>query len=282
MKREQLSEIICNIDDRHVSEACEFHPDSGKRSPERIGHMIKKRWISIAVAAVLIFAMSIGVYAAYQKVASPQAAQAVALEELETWKNMGLLSRDVQIEGDANTILNVSESVGDDYWYGRLFTHRYDVIWESGKTMGPKYGCLLSVDTLTGKIMTAVIDARADDDDVPVQVIGPEDPDALRYYDNYTDIFPADMTVDRFCSLLAEYWGFSGYTLAETVDETYGTDYDAIDGSTLLKDLNNVTGENYYLTVFFDGDQDGAPMYVQLQPYPGYVSLTVGTGHGVG
>ena len=27
------------------------------------------------------------------------------------------------------------------------------------------------------------------------------------------------MTADRFCTLLAEYWGLSGYTLGETVDE---------------------------------------------------------------
>lgn len=51
---------------------------------------------------------------------------------------------------------------------------------------------------------------------------------------------------------------------------------------TLLKDVNEITGENYYLTVFFDGDRDGAPMYAQLQQYAGYVTLTVGTGHSVG
>ena len=91
------------------------------------------------------------------------------------------------------------------------------------------------------------------------------------------------MTVDRFCSLLAEYWGFSGYTLADTDAEAfYGTHWDAIDGSTLLKDLSSDTRENYYLTVFFDGDQSGAPMYLQLFQFPGYVTLMLGTAHAVG
>ena len=91
------------------------------------------------------------------------------------------------------------------------------------------------------------------------------------------------MTIDRFCTLLAEYWGFTGYTIADTDDEYfYHQHFDAPDGSTLLKDLNADTNENYYLTVFFDGDQEGAPMYIQLHQFPGYVTLTLGTGHAVG
>jgi hypothetical protein len=55
-----------------------------------------------------------------------------------------------------------------------------------------------------------------------------------------------------------------------------------VDADTLLKDLNDSSEANYYLTVFFDGDQEGAPMYIQLHQFPGYVSLMVGTGHAVG
>lgn len=43
----------------------------------------------------------------------------------------------------------------------------------------------------------------------------------IYFCDNYTDIFPVDMTVGHFCKLLVEYWGFSGYHLAETVDSMY-------------------------------------------------------------
>lgn len=55
----------------------------------------------------------------------------------------------------------------------------------------------------------------------------PSDPEGkwmekpIYFCDNYTDIFPVDMTVGHFCKLLVEYWGFSGYHLAETVDSMY-------------------------------------------------------------
>ena len=277
MKREQLSGIIGNIDDRHIAEAVQYNPGPGKRSPERITQMKKKRLFTLAVAAVLVFALSIGAYAKYASIATPEAAQNVAGQELGIWKQMGLLSQDVNLEGVEPEITEIEESVGNDYWYGRLFTHSYQVLWTEDKAETQKYNGFVDVDTLSGKITELFICAKADADAVPVKTDG-----EYSFYDNYGDIFPEDMTVDRFCTLLAEYWGFSGYSLAETVDDFYATDYEAIDGSTLLKDLNNVTGENYYLTVFFEGDQEGAPMYVQIEQYPDYVALIVGTGHAVG
>ena len=50
----------------------------------------------------------------------------------------------------------------------------------------------------------------------------------------------------------------------------------------LLKDMPRENKDNYYLTVFFDGDQKGAPMYLQLHQFPGYIMLMVGTVHAVG
>ena len=88
--------------------------------------------------------------------------------------------------------------------------------------------------------------------------------------------------MDRFCTLLAEYWGFTGYRIADTDDDFYGEHWDAVDGSTLLRDLSSDTRGNYYMTVFFEGDQEGAPMYLQLAQFPGRVSLMLGTGHAVG
>jgi hypothetical protein len=91
------------------------------------------------------------------------------------------------------------------------------------------------------------------------------------------------MTVDRFLTLLAGYWGFSGYRLADTVDETYEeAPWSPVVADSLLKDMPRGNTDNYYLTVFFDGDQEGAPMYLQLTQFPGYVQLNFGTGHGVG
>ena len=65
MKREQLSTIICNIDDRHIAEAYQFDPDLCARPSERIVHMKKKRIITFALAAALILALGVGAYAAY-------------------------------------------------------------------------------------------------------------------------------------------------------------------------------------------------------------------------
>ena len=294
MKREQLSSIICNIDEQLIAESHQYDPDLCSHSPERTVHLNKKRIITFALAAVLIVALGATAYAGYASVATPQAAEKVAREQVEVWKEMGLLSQDVTFEGPADAIVEIEEYEGGDYWYGRFFPHSYDVRWYCrtwNEQSRQKYGCNLRVDTLTGKITMANIDADADDDAVPVreeEVEVPSGPDGetttrtWSFYDNFGDIFPADITVDRFCSLLAEYWGFSGYTLADTDDEYYNTHFEAIDGSTPLKDLNGDTRENYYLTVFFDGDQKGAPMYIELNQFPGYVNLTLGTGHSVG
>ena len=63
MKREQISERISNIDSRQVAEAFQFDPDLCARAPERIIHM-KKRIITIALAAVLMLALGATAYAA--------------------------------------------------------------------------------------------------------------------------------------------------------------------------------------------------------------------------
>ena len=296
MNREDLFQLMGDLDERYVAESADYSPEAATGSPERIVHMKTRRIVTFAIAAVLLIALGITAYAGYQAVATPEAAEKVALEQIEVWKEMGLLSEDVVFEGHADDIYEMEEFDGGTYWYGRLFPHSYDVRFYGGSqfnTERQKYGCSLRVDTLTGKIMSANIDAAADPDATPVRQeeiedYDPTDADAepktviWNFYDNYEDIFPADMTVDRFCTLLAEYWGFGGYTIAETDDASYGTHFDPIDGSTLLKDINGDSRENYYLTVFFDGDQEGAPMYIQLHQFPGYVTLTLGTGHAVG
>lgn len=256
-----------------------------------------KTWkdlVAFALAAALILAVSVGACAADAEIDTPQAAQEAALKQIEIWKDMGLLNRDVSFEGDADAIVEIEEENGGERWFGRLFTHSYDVRWYCNRDGSPKYGCNLRVDTLTGKIMMAAIDAVADKNAEPVRELemehpaDPKNPEAgfetetWYFYDNFADIFPADMTVDRFCALLSEYWGFSGHTLAETDDAEYGIHTEAIDGSALLKDINGDTPENYYITVFFDGDQEGVPMYIQLHQFPGYVSMTLGTSHAVG
>ena len=300
MKRELLSKAIGDIDDRFIAEA--YRP---ARDSERSIHVKKKRLLTLGLVAAVLMTLSAAAYAINQAVGTPQAAQRVALQEIERWKELGLLNQEVQFEGEPNQIVEIKEHKGNESWYGRLFSHSYDVRWYLGAVgafqtpptdaVERKFGCNLTIDTLTGKMMAATIDARAAEDAVPVREgtwespADPSDPEGewvekpIYFYDNYTDIFPADMTVGHFCELLAEYWGFSGYQLAETVDSMYFEEPQVpVDPDSLLKDLNDNTEANYYLTVFFDGDQAGAPMYIQLHQFPGYVSLMVGTGHAVG
>ena len=297
MNRERIFQAISEIDDRFVAESIRYAPEEATGASERIVALKKKRVISFSLAAVLLLSLGIAASAVRNAVGTPQAAERVARQEIEVWKEMGILSPEVNFEGEANNIVELEEKTGGDYWYGRLFPHSYDVRWYMGHidNRQHKYGCNLTVDTLSGKIVRATIDAKADEDDIPVPDReieieygpDPEHPEhsekkVFHFYTNFDDIFPAEMTVDQFCSLLAEYWGFSGFTIADTDDENYRSHWDAIDGSTLLKDLNADTRENYYLTVFFDGDQEGAPMYIELAQFPGYVTLILGNGHPVG
>lgn len=66
MKREQLSDIIGNLDDRQIAEAYQFDPALCGRSPERIGRMKIKRIVTFALAAVLILALGVTGFAIYR------------------------------------------------------------------------------------------------------------------------------------------------------------------------------------------------------------------------
>ena len=63
MTREQVWDIIGDIDDRFVAEADQFDPKQCSRSPERIGVMKTKRILSFALAATLLLALGVGAFA---------------------------------------------------------------------------------------------------------------------------------------------------------------------------------------------------------------------------
>ena len=261
-----------------------------------------KRIISILLSVLLMFMLSVTAFAENELIKTEDDAVEAAKREIEVWKEMGLLCPEVSLSEEPDSIVEIEPSTGDDYWYGREFSHAYEVRWWMAARIGtelevPAYGCNLRIDAKTGKILQADIEAIATGDDEPasektleLEMGDPLDPTktvketkTIYFYDNFDDIFSADMTVDSFCTLLAEYWGFSGYTLAETIDEAYFDEpIPPVEASSLLKDMPTDTAVNYYLTVFFDGDQEGAPVYIYLQQYPGYVMLSVGVTHAVG
>ena len=259
-----------------------------------------KQILSAALSIVLILMFGVVSYAEDEKIKTEEDAVAVAKQEIEVWKECGLLQKDVSFEGEPDDIVEIEPRTGDERWYGREFPHAYDVRWYAAARIGtelevPVFGCNLRIDAATGKIISADIEAIASEDATPVAgksiEVEADDPDhpgntitkSFYFYDNFDDIFPADMTIDRFCTLLADYWGFSGYTLAETVDREYFDEPQSpAPAELLLKDLDTVSDNNYYLTIFFDGDQEGAPVYLSLHQFPGYVMLSVGITHAVG
>lgn len=279
MRREQLSRVFGNLEDRQIAEAFRFDPARCGRSPERIVHM-KKRIIALALAAALLLSLGIVAYAAYDVVSGPKAAERVALEQLAVWKDLGLLSKEIEFDGPAAYIKEQQAEQGGDYWYGRLFPHCFDVRFSN-----EKYACQLKVDTQSGKIVLARISAHPDETDEPVAINSSGEEKSTFVYDNFDDIFPTDLTVNDFCSRLAEYWGFSGYRIGTTVDDYFADcekQWPPIDGTMPLKDMPKLNPTQYYLTVFFEGDQDGVPMYIELGNYPGYVDLTIGNHHSIG
>ena len=65
MRREQLSRVFGNLEDRQIAEAFTFDPDRCDHAPERIVPMKKKRIISFALAAALLLALGATAYAIF-------------------------------------------------------------------------------------------------------------------------------------------------------------------------------------------------------------------------
>ena len=63
MTREQLWDIIGDIDDRFIAEAAQYDPKKCSRSPERIRVMSKKRIITFALSAALLLGLGAAAYA---------------------------------------------------------------------------------------------------------------------------------------------------------------------------------------------------------------------------
>ena len=250
------------------------------RKPKRAG--AARLAARVALIAAIIFVLLTGsAYAVGLYVSSPEQAWKTAQREIQKMKDMGILSQEVQIDGKAERIIELPEKKGSDYYFGRLFKRSYAVAAQGGDR---KYYFHLSIDMETGKITRLSVEAKADENDVPVgesEWWNGEKTEKTYIYANYDDIVPADLTVDELCTLLEEYWGFTGYTLSGTKDGNYGYDTAVPSGDMLVSEL----GDAPYLTVYFDGDQSGVPMFIELGAYasnPGRVYVLIGTNHTVG
>lgn len=236
-----------------------------------------RRAARVALIAAIIFVLLIGsACAAGLYVNSPEQAWKIAQREIQKMKEMGILSQEVQIGSEAKQIIERREETDPEFYFERLFKRRYDIrVYGDGK-----YSVNLYIDMETGKITYLSVGAKADENDGLAERAGWNGEKAY-YPANYDDIIPADMTVDELCTLLGEYWGFTGYTLSGTKDGFYRYDTDVPTGDMLVFEL----GDEPYLTVYFDGDQSGVPMYIDLYGFigdGGGVYVNLGTNHGIG
>lgn len=196
--------------------------------------------------------------------------------ELKRMYDIGLISVELTLDGERTQALLTEKDYGLYSYSGRVMNSTRDF-----RNSGDKYYVSATLDNVTGKLMYVHIEAVAAEDAEPVpdkefNAEGLDEP--LRYYENFVDIFDEDMTLDRFCELLSEYWGFAGYTIADTVDGRPGFSIPAPDGGTLLTEMN----ADSYATVYFDGDQEGVPMFIEVYDFPGRASITFGVGHSLG
>ena len=227
----------------------------------------KRTLRTVLIAAALVLVLAGSALAAGRLINSPAQAVKVARQEIAKMQDMGILSSEYRFfDGEPDYLGEAPNTGVSDYWFGRIFPHSY------------------IVDTMSGKIVHISTEAKADETDTPipggdVTVETGNGKETFHTYNNYDDILPDGMTVDKFCTLLAKYWGFSGYRLAHTDDAMFHYAQLNPGGGELLTDF---AGANSYLTVYFDGDQSGTPMYISLDRFPGRVSVLFGMLHQVG
>ena len=291
MKTENLFDAMDLIPQNYKKEALEA------MNKNRTKHKTMKTPLRVLLIAAVIASLFVGTaFAVGNYINSPEQAEKVARAELEKMQDMGILSDKFSVEGiKAERVIELPVFEGEDYFFGRIWPHRYSVQWYKGTPEGNPYTVITQVDTADGKIMAVTVEALAGEDEVPCRVLEDQEVPVgydeekqqpimeirdFEYFDNYEDIIPEGITVDQLCTRLNEYWGFEGYTVVDSVDEFYDfEDVQTPSGDSLVRDLPQ---DDYYLSVLFEGDQQGVPRYIQLAEFPGYVALIVGMNHAVG
>lgn len=278
MKALDIMEVAGGIDDEIIQEVT-----SAMQEKNTGKHLRAKRTLrTVLIAAALVLVLAGSAFAAGRLINSPAQAVKVARQEIAKMQDMGILSSEYRFFDGEPDYLGEAPNMGvSDYWFGRIFPHSYIV---RGRTDDGKYFMNLFVDTMSGKIVQLTTEAKADETDEPIpgsEGVWDNGDELIPYYlyDNFDDILPDGMTVDKFCTLLAKYWGFSGYRLAQTDDTMFHYAQLNPGGGELLTDFADASS---YLTVYFHGDQSGVPMYIGFDRFPGRVSVLFGMLHQVG
>lgn len=135
----------------------------------------------------------------------------------------------------------------------------------------------VSIDS--GKALACSITTRPQEGD-PQLDKEPIDMDGrkLYYYDSFSRVMREDMTLEEYCTLLNDYWGFDGYTISGTKYVDYGYDSQPPAGDTLMKELM----DQPFVTLYFTGDQEDMPMFLEGLYFPEDTHFNFGFFHTVG
>ena len=262
------------LDERDAQETVQILYGEGGTT---VKHTKRKLGRALLLAAVLVSLLTATAYAANAYLTSPEQAIKVAERELLLWEESGIVEpQGAFLEDESRAYKRDEQDLGVSF-YHRVLRPRYDVsiARENGYVF-----CM--VDTANGKIYHVSYTANADEDD-PIVGDGIEWDDGTAYVrDNVSDLIPEGLTLDALCRKLCEYWGFSGYRIGGTNNADYDYEDVRYEGDMPVSDL----WRQPYATVYFEGDQEGVPMYIEVDAfaYPGRSStgLLVGTNHGVG
>lgn len=131
MRREHLSRVFCNLDERQIAEAYQFDPDLCGRSPERIVHMKKKRIITFALAAALILALGTAAYAIL-------GVRSVGTHEMPETGEYTSLSELTQVEKTVGYPVTAPERFSNGYSFS-LLTVRGEAVYDENNVVEKKF-----------------------------------------------------------------------------------------------------------------------------------------------
>ena len=279
MKEEKLMDAMNGIRDEYVESAGEFLGQVETGSGEKNSRPRRRGWVKIVlIAAVIASLLSLPAYALTEYLLnSPEQALKQALEEIDRLNELGIIQVNLEPDQEATNIFKTQgQELGLDFFH-RIIYPNYHVQLFDGK-----YKFVTQLDMATGKLQFISITAKADEDEEPIYREEHSLPDGssneICYYDNTDDLISTELTIGRLCRALAEYWGFEGYTLSGTENKDYHWDTPAPDDDELVKNIC----DGPYITVYFEGDQEGVPMYIEIYRINGATVMSIGTNHLVG
>ena len=205
-----------------------------------------------------------------------EAALAAAQAALDELYDLELLSTHHHLNPVKASYLGVTEPDQKATTFNdRILLLCYQV--SCGTEEGNWVSVYVSIDS--GKALACSIATRPQEGDPKLEK-EPIDMDGrkLYFYDSFERVMREDMTLEEYCTLLNEYWGFDGCTISGTQYADYGYDTQPPAGDTLMKDL---MGQSF-VTLYFEGDQEDMPMFLEGNYFPEDTHFNFGFFHMVG